>query len=147
MNVKRVGKVQQHQKGSVTLERAPFRRQLDFWAFAIATAIAKDIAPLEPPINIGGKPKWGTKFVDTRAVEMSNDLCELLAVVVLTKLGVEHEGIDDPAQIIDLANCLAGAGSPVLLKELIDPSLRMTPLEKALEFARAMRSEILTPTG
>ena len=42
--------VLQHQKGNVSLERAPFRRQLDFWAFAIASSIYHR---LKSPLLIG----------------------------------------------------------------------------------------------
>ena len=133
--------VLQHQKGPVTQERAPFRRQLDFWAFAITTAIANGTPPLEQPSS-----SWGRKFTDTRSVQMPDGLCEMLAVVAFTTLGAEHEGIDDPAQIIELGNRLAGAGSPELLKRLSDPDLRITTLDKAMEFAKAMRSEAQVTT-
>ena len=133
--------VLQHQKGSVTPERAPFRRQLDFWAFAIAIAIANRTPPLDKPSS-----SWGRKFADTRAVQMPDGLCEMLAVIALTTLGPEHEGTDDPAQIVELGNRLAGAGCPELLKRLSEPDLRITTLDKALEFARAMRSEAKAAT-
>ena len=133
--------VLQHQKGAVTPERAPFRRQLDFWAFAIATAIAHGTPPLTQPSS-----SWGRKFADTRSVQMPDGLCEMLAVVALTTLGSEHEGIDDPVQIIELGNRLAGAGCPDLLKQLSEPDLRITTLDKALEFARSMRSSVQTAT-
>ena len=134
--------VLQHQKGSVTPERAPFRRQLDFWALAIATAIANGVPPVEGRVS-----SWGRKFADTRSVQLSDGLCELLAVVAFNLLGPDHEGIDDPKQVIELANRLACAGSPELLKHLSDPDLRTTALDKALEFARAMRSEALEATS
>ena len=127
--------VLQHQTGSVTPERAPFRRQLDCWAFAIATAIANGTAPMDKTSS-----SWGRKFADTRSVQMPDGLCEMLAVVALASLGPEHDGIDDPAQIIELGNRFAGAGCPEVLKRLSQPDLRITTLDKALEFARAMRS-------
>ena len=133
--------VLQHQKGSVTPERAPFRRQLDFWALAIATAIANGTPPLDQPSS-----SWGRKFADTRSVQMPDGLCEMLAVIALATLGPEHEGIDEPGQIIELGNRLAGAGCPELLKQLSDPDLRITTLDKALEFARAMRLEVQNAT-
>ena len=133
--------VLQHQKGSVTPERAPFRRQLDFWAFAIATAIASGTPPIDKASS-----SWGRKFADTRSVQMPDGLCEMLAVVTLTTLGPEHEDIDDPAQIIELGNRFAGAGCPEVLKHLSEPDLRITTLDKALEFARAMRSSAQTAT-
>ncbi|GEM_PF-1058980 len=132
--------VLQHQKVSATHERAPFRRQLDFWALAVAVAIAHDLPPLDSPPS-----KWGAKVVDTRAVQLPDGLCELLAVVALATFGPNHEGVDDPKQIIDLGNCLAGAGSPELLKKLQDPKLRTTPLDKALEFAKTTRAKTLIP--
>ena len=77
---------------------------------------------------------------------MPDDLCEMLAVIALATLGPEHEGIDDPAQIIELGNRLAGAGCPELLTQLSKPDLRITILDKAVEFAKAMRSKGRTAT-
>jgi len=128
--------VQQHQRGSVSPERAPFRRQLDFWAFAITSALARGIPPLEGPSST-----WGRKFADTRSVQMPDGLCELLAVIALAELGAEHDGIDDPAQIIELGNRLAGAGCPEVLKQLTDPDLRITALDKVLEYAASLRAK------
>lgn len=128
--------VQQHQKGNSSPERAPFRRQLDFWAFAIASAIAGGTLPLEELSS-----SWGRKFADTRSVQMPDGLCEMLAVIALATLGPDHEGIDNPAQIIELGNKFAGAGCPKLLKQLSDPDLRTTALDKALAFARILRSK------
>ena len=131
--------VLQHQKGAVSLERAPFRRQIDFWAFSIATALANGMAPLAE-----GSSTWGKKFADTRSVQMPDSLCETLAVVALAELGPSHDSIDDPKQIIELGNRLAGAGCPKVLKQLGDPDLRLTTLDKALEFAASLRSEVAT---
>jgi len=124
--------------GSVNPEDVPFRRQLDFWAFAIVTAVARGMPPLQQPSN-----KWGRKFADTdiRSVQMSDELCDLLAVIAFAMLGPEHKGIDDPGQIIEVNNQLAGAGCPELLKQLRKPDLRITTLDKALEFASSLRSE------
>ena len=128
--------VLQHQKGPASPERAPFRRQLDFWAFAIASAIARGTPPLKEPSS-----RWGHKFVDTRSVQMPDELCEMLAVITLATLGPDNEDVDDPTQIIELGNQLAGAGCPELLKHLNDPNLRTTVLDKALEFAKSLRPE------
>lgn len=129
--------LQHKKKGSITPEAAPFRRQLDFWAFAIASALAHGTPPLKEP-----SAQWGTKFADTRSVEMAEGLCELLAVIALAILGLDHEGIDDPAQIIELGNQLAGAGCPELIKQLSNPDLRTTALDKVLDFAVTLRSQI-----
>ena len=129
--------VLQHQKGGVSSERAPFRRQLDFWALAIASAVASGTSPLDEP-----SPKWGRKFADTRSVQMPDGICELLAVLALAIMGPEDDAIDDPAQIVELGNRLAGAGTPELLKHLGSPDLRITALDKALEFAKSMRTAV-----
>ena len=114
-------------------ERAPFRRQLDFWAFSIATALALDIPPLDQP-----QSDWGRKFADTKSVEIADDLCDLLAVVAFHHLGADHDDIDDPAQIIEIANRYAGAGCPVVLEQLTSRDLRLTPLAKILNFAASL---------
>ncbi len=120
--------VQMHQATSV--ERAPFRRQLDFWAFSITTALAEGLDPLDGPSS-----KWGRKFVDTRDVEMPEALCDILAVAAFHHFGYEHDGIDDPVQIIEVGNCLAGAGCPVVLDQLNSRDLRLNPLDNVLNFA------------
>lgn len=126
--------VQQHQSGRARPEQHPFGRQLDFWALAIATAVAQNLDPVSESVRL-------RKFVDTRAVEMPERLCDLLAVVALATLGPEHEDVDNPAEIVKLANRYAAAGCPVLLSRLTDSNLRLTPLEKALEFVTEMRDE------
>ena len=129
--------VLQHQKDAVSPERAPFRRQIDFWAFSIATALANGMVPLAEASS-----NWGKKFADTRSVQVPDSLCELLAVVALAELGPEHDGINDPKQLIELANRLAGAGCPKVLEQLGNPDLRLTALDKALEYAAFLRAEV-----
>ena len=123
--------VRQHQQGAASNpEAAPFGRQLDFWALAFATAIARGVPPLASTPSQGGH-----KFIDTRSVEMSDALCELLAVVALGTLGPDDEGVEDPARIIELANQYAAAGCEELLRRLRDPDLRLSTLDKAIDFA------------
>lgn len=129
--------VRMHQTASP--EHAPFRRQLDFWAFSIATALALDIPPLEQPPS-----DWGRKFTDTRSVELADDLCDLLVVVAFHHLGADHDDIDDPAQIIEIANRYAGAGCPVVLEQLSGRDLRLTPLAKILNFAASLHETAQT---
>lgn len=118
---------------STSPERAPFRRQLDFWAFSIATALAEGLEPLEGPSS-----SWGRKFADTRSVQMSDGLSDLVAVVAFHHLGSDHNDIDNPAQIIEIGNRFAGAGCSVVLKELTNPDLRSTALQKILDFAASL---------
>ena len=130
--------VQQHQTGGgVSLERVPFRRQIDFWAFSIATALASGMAPLAEESST-----WGKKFADTRSVQVPDSVCEILAVVALAELGPDHDGIDDPKQLIELGNRLAGAGCPKVLEQLGNRDLRLTALDKALEFAASLRAKV-----
>jgi hypothetical protein len=117
-------------------EYAPFRRQLDFWAFSIATALALDLPPLDQPSS-----QWGRKFTDTKSVEMSDDLCDLLAVVAFHHIGKDHDDIDDPAQIIEVANRFAGSGCPVVLEQLSRSDLRLTPLAKILDLASELHTK------
>lgn len=126
--------VRQHQKGAASSpETAPFERQLDFWALAVVTGIARGVAPSDTRPRQGGH-----KFADTRSVEMSDELCELLAVVALGSLGAEDEDVENPARIIDVANRLAAAGCEELLMRLRDPDLRLTTLDKAINFATTL---------
>jgi len=127
--------VRTHQ--SATVEQAPFLRQLDFWVFCVATASAEDLSPLEGPSS-----RWGAKFASTspRDVEISDKIANLLAVTAFHHLGPDHEGIDDAAQIVELGNCLAGAGCPVVLKHMESKDLRLTPLDKALNLAATLRT-------
>lgn len=123
--------VRQHQQGgSSNPEAVPFGRQLDFWTLAFATAVARGVPPLESP-----PAQNGHKFVDTRSVEMSDELCELLAVVAVGALGPDDEGIEDPSRIIEIANQYAAAGCEELLLRLRDPDLRLSTLDKAINFA------------
>ena len=118
-------------------ERRPFRRQVDFWAFSIATALALKLEPREGPAG-----RWGKKFIETSQGIMDNDLCALLAVIAVAKLGHDDPEVDEPRRIIDLANRLAGAGCPVVLKELSETDLRTTPLDRALELARSLQGRV-----
>ena len=119
----------------VSVERVPFRRQVDFWAFSIATALAMKLDPMD-----GALRRWGKVFIYTPQGVMDDDLCSLLAVVAIAKLGVDNPDVGNPSRIVDLANRLAGAGCPVVLKNLSETSLRTTPLDRVVEFARSLRS-------
>jgi len=118
-------------------ERRPFPRQVDFWAFSIATALALNLEPREGPAG-----RWGKNFIYTSQGIMDNDLCALLAVIAVAKLGHDDPEVGEPRRIVDLANRLAGAGCPVVLKELEETDLRTTPLDRALELARSLQGRV-----
>ncbi len=135
-NIQRV--IQSHQRGASSRpERAPFRRQLDFWALAFATAVARGVEPLETSPNVGGY-----SFVDTRSVEMPDGLCELLAVVAFSVLGVDDDGVQEPNRIIDIANRYAAVGCDELLGRLYSKGLRLSELEKAIDFSKELLADV-----
>ena len=123
-------------RGSV--ENVPFRRQVDFWAFAIGTALAMKLEPRSDPVS-----QWGYGFIYTSQGILDDDLCSLLVVVATAKLGYDNSEVDKPGKIIELANRLAGAGCPVVLEKLAENSLRTTPLDQVITFARQLQRSIL----
>ena len=131
--------VAMHSGERESVERRPFRRQVDFWAFSIATALTLKLEPREGPVG-----RWGKKFIETSQGIMDSDLCALLAVIAVAKLGHDDPEVSEPRRIVDLANRLAGAGCPVVLKELEETDLRTTPLDRALELARSLQDRVRT---
>ena len=129
--------VAMHSSDRGNVERRPFRRQVDFWAFSIAAALAWNLDPKAGPL-----PQWGKVFIYTGQGILNNDLCSFLAVVAVANLGHDNLEVDEPRQIVDLANRLAGAGCPVVLRELSENSLRTTPLDRAIELARTLHSQV-----
>ena len=121
----------------VSVERVPFRRQVDFWAFSIATALTMKLEPLEGPPS-----RWGRVFIYTPQGVMDDDLCSLLAVVAIAKMGIDSPDVGNPARIIELSNRLAGVGCPAVLRKLSETSLRTTPLDRAVALARSLRAEV-----
>ena len=122
--------VQRQQKGSArNPEVAPFERQLDFWALALVTAVARGV-----PRERSRPSDGGHRFADTRSVEMSDELCELLAVITLGELGLEHDDVGDPGRIIEIGNQYAAAGCEELLVCLRNPDLRLSTLDKIMDF-------------
>ena len=129
--------VAMHSGERENVERRPFPRQVDFWAFSIAASLALKLEPRE-----GSVGRWGKKFIETSQGIMDHDLCSLLAVIAVAKLGHDDPEVDEPRRIIDLANRLAGAGCPVVLKEFAQIDLRITPLDRALELARSLQERV-----
>ena len=129
--------VAMHSGERENVERRPFRRQVDFWAFSIATALALKLDPREGTVG-----RWGKTFIYTNQGILDNDLGSLLAVIAVAKLGHVDPEVDEPRRIVELSNRLAGAGCPVVLKELGEIDLRTTPLDRALEFAATLKDGV-----
>ena len=128
--------VDMHQsRGMSTRERTPFRRQLDFWAFCLACALARKMEPLD---SLSGM----RRFTDTRAVQVGDELSELLAVVAFNKIGHNDASASDPAKIIEMCNRLAGAGANYVLRKLQEEAVS-TPLESALNIAESLVNEVV----
>ncbi len=129
--------VQRHRAGADP-EKAPFPRRLDLWAYSVFAAVALG---LEPESEVRAR-RAGYKFKDTRTVNMSPELCELLAVVAAAGLGPENEQTPEPAGIVRYANRLAAAGCPVVIAELEKISLRLTELEKMAHHAESLLEKV-----
>ena len=128
--------VAMHASERDSVDRRPFRRQVDFWAFGIATALALGLEPRE-----GLPSSWGKRFIDTSQGILNEDLCSLLAVVAVAKMGHDHVEVADIRRVVELANRLAGAGSPYVLTKLSESALRTTPLDRALELAKLLQEK------
>ena len=129
--------VAMHSSDRASVERRPFRRQVDLWAFSIVAALAWDLAPQDGPPT-----SWGNIFNYTNNGILNSDLCSLLSVIAIAKLGHDDPEAGEPRRIVDLANRLAGAGCPVVLRKLSENALRTTPLDQAIELARTLRDHI-----
>ena len=127
--------VAMHSGERESVERRPFRRQVDFWAFSIATALALKLEPREGTVG-----QWGKTFIYTNQGILDNDLGSLLAVITVAKLGHDDPEVDEPRRIVELSNRLAGAGCPEVLKHLGKIDLRTTPLDRALDFAALLQA-------
>lgn len=131
--------VRQHQGGALIAEQAPFRRQLDLWAAGLAAACANGLQP-----RGGSSANWGTKFVDTRAVQITEELAQLLVAIAADDLGINDPRLSDPLEVIEIANKYAAVGIPVVLGWLEDPGLRQTNIEKVIVQLKQARATAIT---
>ena len=127
------------------VEHRPFPRQVDFWTFCIATALASQLTPLtNAPTN------WGKNFIYTNQGIIDNDICSLLTIIAIDNIGYNEPeafksdmfDVIDTRKIIELANRLAAVGCPVVLNKLSDNRLGTTPLDKSLEFAHSLLGNV-----
>lgn len=129
--------VAMHSGEQKNVESRPFRRQVDFWSFSIAAALALQLAPREGTVG-----RWGKTFIYTNQGILNNDLGSLLAVIAVAKLGHDDPDVHEPRRIVELANRFAGAGCPVVLEQLARADLRTTQLDRALDFAGSLQDRL-----
>ncbi len=86
--------------------------------------------------------RWGKTFIYTSQGILDNDLCSLLAIVAVAKLGLDDPGVTETRAIVELANRLAAAGCAEVLRRLEDSPVRLTPLDQALDFARSLQTRV-----
>ena len=119
------------------VESRPFPRKLDFWAFCIVTALALRLEP-----RAGPPSRWGQNFIYTNSGIIDDDLASLLAIVAVAKIGLDDPEVTESRRIVELANRLAAAGCPEVLRKLQNSPLRTTPLDQVLEFARSLQEQV-----
>ena len=129
--------VAMHASDRTNVESRPFPRQVDFWAFCIVTALAMNLEPRDGPPS-----RWGKNFIYTSQGILDNDLCSLLAIVAVAKLGLDDPGVTETRAIVELANRLAAAGCAEVLRCLEDSPVRLTPLDQALDLARSLQARV-----
>ncbi len=113
--------------GNPSREIKPFNRQVDFWAFSIGVALAKNLDPVKME---------GTKFIETSQGILNEDLASLIAAVSVSRFGPSDPKAINPSQIIGLANELAAAGCGEVLKVLNNTRTLTTPLARLRAFSR-----------
>jgi hypothetical protein len=113
-------------------EQAPFRRRIDLWAFGLSVAVAENLSPYQGPLR---------KFVDTRAVDVSDHVAGLVFSVAVAKLGASSPELDDTSKIVNICNEYAGAGVERVIEWLANSELMVTPLETVLLQAQELRQE------
>lgn len=119
------------------IESVPFPRQVDFWTFSICAALAMNLPPKD-----GSVSRWGTRFICAYQGILDENLSALLAVIATARMGHDHPDVDNPARIIELANRLAGAGCPFVLRKLSEDALRTTPLDRVISLARSLQDRV-----
>ena len=129
--------VAMHTTDRTNVENRPFPRQVDLWAFCIATALALKLTPRDGRVS-----QWGKTFIYTSQGIIDDDLAALLAIVGVAKLGPDDPAVTESGRIIELANRLAAAGCPEVLRKLENSPLRTTPLDQALELAGSLLEEV-----
>lgn len=111
-------------------EQAPFRRRLDLWALGLAIAVAEQLPPYE------GKTR---KFVDTKAVDVPDQVASLIFVTAVAKLGQHSQDLNDTGNVVRLCNQYAASGTFRVIEWFESRQMLATPLQTALDNTRDLR--------
>jgi len=88
----------------------PFRRNVDLWFFAIMLAITKKVKPLAPS---------GKTYKAAEGVVLGSDEWRPTALILLAIAKTENaEIVDNPSEMMRIANGYAHAGLPLLFSLL-----------------------------
>ena len=127
--------VQMHSGERGSIERRPFRRQVDFWMFCIAVALSDQLAPRDG--------KYQKKmFIQTSQDIISEEFCAFLAIIAVAKFSHDSPEAGEVKHIIELANRLAAAGCPLVIQKFKE-NIFTSQLDQAVELARTLRNNML----
>ena len=111
-------------------EQSPFRRRIDLWALGLAIAVAEQLPPYEGKLR---------KFVDTKAVDVPDQVAALMFVTAVAKLGQHDEDLNDTGNVVRLCNQYAASGVFKVVEWFDSRQMLATPLQTALDQARELR--------
>ena len=111
-------------------EQSPFRRRIDLWALGLAIAVAEQMPPYEGKLR---------KFVDTKAVDVPDQVAALIFVTAVAKLGQHTEDLSDTGNVVRVCNQYAASGTFKVIEWFDARQMLSTPLQTALDQARDLR--------
>ena len=100
--------------GKAKIDRVPFRRMVDFWFAGLSLAARKQLKPVD-------LSKEKTSQFITGEIFDGNDSWRI-QIITLVAIAIEDnlEVLQDPRRMMDIANGLAAAGVPHIVKMLRD---------------------------
>ena len=119
--------------GGADPEAKPFRRRIDLWGLGLGVALAKDLAPYDGDMR---------KFVDTRAVEVSEELASLVFVAAVFRLGAENPELEMTSNVVSLCNQLAASGTFEIVNWIEKDSLTTTKMTSVLRHVSELRRTV-----
>ena len=104
---------QTQQPGRANVKRVPFRRKVDMWFAALSVAVHKNLRPQ----NLQGQKT--SQFITGGEIFTGNDTWRI-QVLMLIAIAIEDtvEVVTDPRRMMEIANGLAAAGVPHIVRML-----------------------------